>query len=110
MGLLVGAGRRPGTGKYRVVGAHVRNPGAGGPAELAAALTRCSATSSATPPQGTAFEVGISARDGWVAVRVDDAGPGIPTGTGDARGESNQGSTGLAWTSPAVPRRRPAAR
>jgi signal transduction histidine kinase len=64
--------------------------------ELAAALDAVLGNVFRYTPQGTAFEVGISRRDGWVAVRVDDAGPGI----GDPekamrRGESDQGSTGL---------------
>jgi signal transduction histidine kinase len=47
-------------------------------------------------PQGTAFEVGVSRRDGWVALRVDDAGPGIPDPEKALqRGQSNKGSTGL---------------
>jgi signal transduction histidine kinase len=82
--------------KYRVVGAHVRIPVPVARAELAAALDAVLGNVFRYTPQGAAFEVGISRRDGWVAVRVDDAGPGI----GDPekamrRGESDQGSTGL---------------
>ncbi|MBM2622340.1 HAMP domain-containing histidine kinase [Actinoplanes sp. LDG1-06] len=81
---------------YRVAGASVRIPVPVARAELAAALDAILGNVFRYTPQGTAFEVGISRRDGWVAVRVDDAGPGI----GDPekamqRGQSNQGSTGL---------------
>jgi signal transduction histidine kinase len=80
----------------RVVGANLRIPVPVARAELAAALDAVLGNVFRYTPQGTAFEVGISRRDGWVAVRVDDAGPGI----GDPekalrRGESDQGSTGL---------------
>ena len=65
-------------------------------AELAAALDAVLGNVFRYTPQGTAFEVGISRRDGWVAVRVDDAGPGIPDPErAMRRGESDQGSTGL---------------
>ena len=82
--------------QYRVVGANLRIPVPVARAELAAALDAVLGNVFRYTPQGTAFEVGISRRDGWVAVRVDDAGPGI----GDPekamrRGESDQGSTGL---------------
>ncbi len=89
---LAGDQNRP----YRVVGAQLRIPVPVARAELAAALDAILGNVFRYTPQGTAFEVGISRRDGWVAVRVDDAGPGI----GDPekamqRGQSNQGSTGL---------------
>ena len=82
--------------QYRIVGANVRMPVPVARVELAAALDAVLGNVFRYTPQGTAFEVGISRRDGWVAVRVDDAGPGI----GDPekamrRGESDQGSTGL---------------
>jgi signal transduction histidine kinase len=82
--------------QYRVVGATMRIPVPVARAELAAALDAVLGNVFRYTPQGTAFEVGISRRDGWVAVRVDDAGPGI----GDPekamqRGQSEQGSTGL---------------
>jgi signal transduction histidine kinase len=81
---------------YRVVGAQLRIPVPVARAELAAALDAVLGNVFRYTPQGTAFEVGISRRDGWVAVRVDDAGPGIPDPeTAMKRGESNQGSTGL---------------
>jgi signal transduction histidine kinase len=82
--------------QYRVVGAHTRIPVPVARAELAAALDAVLGNVFRYTPQGTAFEVGISRRDGWVAVRVDDAGPGIADPErAMRRGESNQGSTGL---------------
>src|SRR5690349_5161627 len=60
--------------QYRVVGAHLRIPVPVARAELAAALDAVLGNVFRYTPQGTAFEVGISRRDGWVAVRVDDAG------------------------------------
>jgi signal transduction histidine kinase len=82
--------------QYRVVGATVRIPVPVARAELAAALDAVLGNVFRYTPQGTAFEVGISRRDGWVAVRVDDAGPGIPDPEKALRrGESDQGSTGL---------------
>jgi signal transduction histidine kinase len=82
--------------QYRVVGAHVRIPVPVARAELAAALDAVLGNVFRYTPQGTAFEVGISRRDGWVAVRVDDAGPGIDDPEKALRrGESEQGSTGL---------------
>ena len=80
----------------RVVGAHLRIPVPVPRAELAAALDAVLGNVFRYTPQGTAFEVGISRRDGWVAVRVDDAGPGIDDPERALRrGESEQGSTGL---------------
>nr|WP_296067865.1 HAMP domain-containing sensor histidine kinase [uncultured Actinoplanes sp.] len=89
---LAGDQNRP----NRVVGASTRIPVPVAKAELAAAIDAILGNVFRYTPQGTAFEVGISRRDGWVAVRIDDAGPGI----GDPekamrRGQSNQGSTGL---------------
>jgi signal transduction histidine kinase len=82
--------------QYRVVGAHNRIPVPVARAELAAALDAVLGNVFRYTPQGTAFEVGISRRDGWVAVRVDDAGPGIADPERALqRGQSNQGSTGL---------------
>ncbi|GIJ44595.1 two-component sensor histidine kinase [Virgisporangium aliadipatigenens] len=47
-------------------------------------------------PQATPIEVAVTRRDGWVAVRVDDGGPGIPDPDAALkRGVSNKGSTGL---------------
>jgi signal transduction histidine kinase len=89
---LAGDQNRP----YRVVGAHLRIPVPVARAELAAALDAVLGNVFRYTPQGTAFEVGISRRDGWVAVRVDDAGPGIPDPERALRrGESDRGSTGL---------------
>jgi signal transduction histidine kinase len=82
--------------QYQVVGANIRTPVPVARAELAAALDAVLGNVFRYTPQGTAFEVGISRRDGWVAVRVDDAGPGIAdTEKALRRGESEQGSTGL---------------
>jgi len=82
--------------QYRVVGANLRMPVPVARAELAAALDAVLGNVFRYTPQGTAFEVGISRRDGWVAVRVDDAGPGIDDPEkAMRRGESDQGSTGL---------------
>jgi signal transduction histidine kinase len=82
--------------QYRVVGAQLRIPVAVAWAELAAALDAVLGNVFRYTPQGTAFEVGISRRDGWVALRVDDAGPGIDDPEKAlTRGLSEQGSTGL---------------
>jgi signal transduction histidine kinase len=82
--------------QFRVVGAHVRIPVPVPRAELAAALDAVLGNVFRYTAQGTAFEVGISRRDGWVAVRVDDAGLGIPDPEKALRrGQSDQGSTGL---------------
>jgi signal transduction histidine kinase len=82
--------------QYKVIGAHLRIPVPVARVELAAALDAILGNVFRYTPQGTAFEVGISRRDGWVAVRVDDAGPGIPDPEkAMQRGQSNQGSTGL---------------
>jgi signal transduction histidine kinase len=82
--------------EYRVIGAQMRIPVPVPRAELAAALDAILGNVFRYTPQGTAFEVGISRRDGWVALRVDDAGPGIPDPEkAMQRGQSNQGSTGL---------------
>ena len=81
---------------YQVVGAHARIPVPVARAELAAALDAILGNVFRYTPQGTAFEVGVSRRDGWVAVRIDDAGPGIPDPEkAMRRGQSNEGSTGL---------------
>ncbi|WP_433834092.1 HAMP domain-containing sensor histidine kinase [Actinoplanes sp. CA-015351] len=82
--------------QYRVVGAHLRIPVPVARAELAAALDAVLGNVFRYTPQGTSFEVGLSRRDGWVALRVDDAGPGIDDPEQALRrGQSNQGSTGL---------------
>ena len=82
--------------QYRVVGAQLRIPVPVARTELAAALDAVLGNVFRYTPQGTAFEVGISRRDGWVALRVDDAGPGIDDPEKALqRGQSDQGSTGL---------------
>jgi signal transduction histidine kinase len=82
--------------QYRVVGAHVRIPVPVARAELAAALDAVLGNVFRYTPQGAAFEVALSRRDGWVALRIDDAGPGIPDPEQALRrGQSQQGSTGL---------------
>jgi signal transduction histidine kinase len=89
---LAGDQNRP----YRVVGANTRIPVPVARAELAAALDAILGNVFRYTPQGTAFEVGISRRDGWVAVRVDDAGEGIADpDRALRRGASDRGSTGL---------------
>lgn len=72
--------------------APVKVPGS----ELGAALDAVLGNAFRYTPQGTAFEVAVTRHDGWVAVRVDDAGAGI-TDPDRAlrRGASDQGSTGL---------------
>jgi signal transduction histidine kinase len=80
----------------RVLGAHVRIRVPVPRADLAAALDAVLGNVFRYTPQGTAFEVAVSRRDGYVAVRVDDAGPGIPDPIRAVRrGESDRGSTGL---------------
>ena len=89
---LAGDQNRP----YQVVGAQMRIPVPVARAELAAALDAVLGNVFRYTPQGTAFEVGLSRRDGWVALRVDDAGPGIGNPErAMQRGQSNKGSTGL---------------
>ncbi|MGI5215353.1 ATP-binding protein [Plantactinospora sp. CA-290183] len=81
---------------HRVIGAHTRIPVPVPRAELAAALDAVLGNVFRYTPQGTAFEVAVTRRDGYVAVRVDDAGPGIPDpDRALRRGSSDQGSTGL---------------
>jgi signal transduction histidine kinase len=89
---LAGDQNRP----NKVVGAHTRIPVPVARAELAAALDAVIGNVFRYTPQGTAFEVAISRRDGYVAVRVDDAGPGIADpDRALRRGSSGRGSTGL---------------
>ncbi|HWG99575.1 MAG TPA: HAMP domain-containing sensor histidine kinase [Pilimelia sp.] len=65
-------------------------------AELVAALDAVLGNVFRYTPQGTAFEVAVSRHDGWVALRVDDAGTGIPDpDRALRRGASDRGSTGL---------------
>ncbi|MFI5937184.1 ATP-binding protein [Actinoplanes sp. NPDC051494] len=82
--------------KYQVVGAQLRVPVPVARAELAAALDAVLGNVFRYTPQGTEFEVVLSRRDGWVALRIDDAGPGIDDPEKALqRGQSDQGSTGL---------------
>ncbi|MEQ4301889.1 HAMP domain-containing sensor histidine kinase [Plantactinospora sp. B6F1] len=81
---------------HRVIGAHTRIPVPVPRAELAAALDAVLGNVFRYTPQGTAFEVAVSRRDGYIAVRVDDAGPGIADpDRALRRGASDRGSTGL---------------
>ncbi|MEV5694076.1 HAMP domain-containing sensor histidine kinase [Micromonospora globbae] len=89
---LAGDQNRP----HRVIGAHLRIPAPVPRAELAAALDAVIGNVFRYTPQGTAFEVAVSRRDGYVAIRIDDAGPGIANpDRALRRGASDQGSTGL---------------
>ncbi|WBB69757.1 HAMP domain-containing sensor histidine kinase [Micromonospora sp. WMMD812] len=89
---LAGDQNRP----QRVIGAQLRTPAPVPRAELAAALDAVIGNVFRYTPQGTAFEVAVSRRDGYVAIRVDDAGPGIANpDRALRRGTSDQGSTGL---------------
>ncbi|MEO3778647.1 HAMP domain-containing sensor histidine kinase [Micromonospora sp. B11E3] len=89
---LAGDQHRP----HRVIGAQLRTPAPVPRAELAAALDAVIGNVFRYTPQGTAFEVAVSRRDGYVAIRVDDAGPGIANpDRALRRGASDQGSTGL---------------
>jgi signal transduction histidine kinase len=65
-------------------------------ADLGAALDALLGNVFRYTPQGTPIEVAVTRRDGWVAVRVDDGGAGIPNPDAALqRGVSNKGSTGL---------------
>ncbi|MET7750216.1 HAMP domain-containing sensor histidine kinase [Micromonospora sp. NPDC005367] len=89
---LAGDQNRP----HRVSGAQLRIPAPVPRAELAAALDAVIGNVFRYTPQGTAFEVAVSRRDGYVAIRIDDAGPGIPDpDRALRRGASDRGSTGL---------------
>ncbi|GGM40942.1 two-component sensor histidine kinase [Micromonospora sonchi] len=89
---LAGDQNRP----HRVSGAQLRIPVPVARAELAAALDAVIGNVFRYTPQGTAFEVAVSRRDGYVAIRIDDAGPGIANpDRALRRGASDQGSTGL---------------
>jgi signal transduction histidine kinase len=65
--------------------------------ELAAALDALIGNVIRYTPQGVPFEVAVSRReDGYIAVRVEDGGSGIPDPERVVRrGESDNGSTGL---------------
>jgi signal transduction histidine kinase len=65
-------------------------------AELAAALDALLGNVFRYTPQGAPLEVAVSRRDGYVAIRVEDGGPGIADpDRALRRGETNHGSTGL---------------
>ncbi|NJC73829.1 HAMP domain-containing histidine kinase [Planosporangium thailandense] len=65
-------------------------------AELAAALDALLGNVFRYTPQGVPLEVAVSRRDGYVAIRVEDGGPGIADpDRALRRGETNHGSTGL---------------
>jgi signal transduction histidine kinase len=81
---------------FRVIGADRRVPVPVPRSELAAALDALLGNVFRYTPQGTPFEVAITRRDGYVAVRVEDAGPGIDNPhRAVRRGTSDRGSTGL---------------
>ena len=64
--------------------------------ELGAALDAVLGNAFRYTAQGTPLEVAVSRHDGWVAVRVDDGGPGIADpDRALTRGASDRGSTGL---------------
>jgi signal transduction histidine kinase len=65
-------------------------------AELAAALDALLGNVFRYTPQGAPLEVAVSRRDGYVAIRVEDGGPGIADpDRALRRGETSHGSTGL---------------
>ena len=65
-------------------------------AELGAALDALLGNVCRYTPQGAPFEVTVSRRDGYVAIRVEDGGPGIANpDKALRRGMSMEGSTGL---------------
>jgi signal transduction histidine kinase len=79
-----------------VLGAESRAPVPLPRADLAAALDAVVGNVLRYTPQGTALEVAVTRRDGWVVLRVDDAGPGITDpDRAMRRGVSDHGSTGL---------------
>jgi signal transduction histidine kinase len=79
-----------------VFGSHRPAPVSVPASELGAALDAVMGNAFRYTPQGTALEVAVSRHDGWVAVRVDDAGPGIDDpDQALKRGASSRGSTGL---------------
>lgn len=81
---------------FRVYGAENPAPVPLPASELAAALDALLGNVFRYTPQGTAFEVALSRRAGYVALRIDDAGPGIASRErAIRRGTSGRGSTGL---------------
>ncbi|MPZ28501.1 MAG: HAMP domain-containing protein [Micromonosporaceae bacterium] len=80
----------------QVSGTHAPAPVDVPASELGAALDAVLGNAFRYTPQGTALEVAVTRHDGWVAVRVDDAGPGIADpDRALRRGASDRGSTGL---------------
>jgi signal transduction histidine kinase len=80
----------------RGVGINHRAPVSVPRAELAAALDALVGNVIRYTPQGAPFEVGVSRREGYVAIRVDDGGPGIDDpDRALRRGATDHGSTGL---------------
>ncbi|MCN0178788.1 ATP-binding protein [Salinispora arenicola] len=89
---LAGDQNRP----HQVIGAQLRIPAPVPRAELAAALDAVIGNVFRYTSQGTGFEVAVSRRDGYVAIRIDDAGPGVADpDRALRRGTSDRGSTGL---------------
>jgi signal transduction histidine kinase len=81
---------------FHVLGAERRVPVPLPRSELVAALDALLGNVFRYTPQGTPFEVAVSRRDGYVAVRVEDSGPGIDNPhRAVRRGASDRGSTGL---------------
>jgi signal transduction histidine kinase len=82
--------------RFQVLGAERKAPVPLPRSELVAAVDALLGNVFRYTPQGSPFEVAVSRRDGYVSVRVDDAGPGI-TRPDHAlrRGTSDRGSTGL---------------
>ena len=81
---------------FSVFGTALRAPVPLPRSELAAAIDALLGNVFRYTPQGTPFEVAVSRHDGYVAIRVDDAGPGIPDPkSAMRRGASDRGSTGL---------------
>jgi signal transduction histidine kinase len=81
---------------YQVLGTDREAPVPLPRGDLAAALDALLGNVFRYTPQGTPFEVSVARRDGYVAVRVDDAGPGIANpDQALRRGASARGSTGL---------------
>ena len=81
---------------FQLIGAERKAPVPLPRSELAAAVDALLGNVFRYTPQGTRFEVAVSRRDGYVSVRVDDAGSGIThPGRAMRRGTSDRGSTGL---------------
>jgi signal transduction histidine kinase len=81
---------------FQVLGAERTAPVPLPRSELVAAVDALLGNVFRYTPQGTPFEVAVSRRDGYVSVRVDDAGSGIThPDRAMRRGSSERGSTGL---------------